>query len=167
MAIENGLLQELAGNSGVTSILPNDVSGNPQIYWVLAPKGAKPPYVILSRVATSDLYTYQGSTGVRDGLFQVDCYSDSKAGVSSGYYTARSLATAVRDVLSGFRGNLPDTNSTPVLQSLLEKDWDMPYEEGSTGFVFRVLLEFRVYYVEGALSIGPNPNFDLTIDGDS
>jgi hypothetical protein len=150
MAIEQGLLQYLGAQAAVTDIVPDDVSGNPQIYWVLAPKGASLPYVILNRVATSDIFTFQGYNGVREGLFQVDCYTDSKSGVASGYYTARQLATAVRNALAAFKGTLPDAQSTVVLSSLTKKDWDMPYEEGATSFVFRVMLEFQIWFVEGS-----------------
>jgi hypothetical protein len=155
--IEQGLLQLLGSESAITNIVPNDAGGHPQIYWVLAPKGAKPPYLVLTRVATQDQLTMEGSDPLRGALFQIDCYTDSKAGTGAGYYTARALANAVRSVLEPYIGNLPDTASTAVQGVLIQKDWDMPYEEGASAFVFRVMLEFRVWYVE----VG----YEITIDG--
>lgn len=146
--IEQGLLQLLGQASAVTSLIPNDVAGTPQIYWMLAPKSAKLPYIVLSRTDTKDIYTTAGNTGFRRGLFQIDCYTDSKAGVAAGYYFCLQIASAVRSVLESYRGNLPDVNSTAVNAVFTEKEWDMPYEEGATGFVFRRLLEFSVWYYE-------------------
>lgn len=153
MAIEQGLLQFLGAAAAVRALVPNDVAGTPQIYWMLQPKGTKPPYIVLSRITTNDVYTYAGSAGIREGLFQVDCYTDSKAGTSTGYYNDRKVAAAVRGVLDSFQGNLPDTDSTAVQSILTDKDFDMPYEEGATGFLFQTVQIFRVWYSEEALTI--------------
>lgn len=167
MALEQGLLQLLATSSGITALVPNDVGGQPQIYWVLAPKGAKPPYIVLSRAATEDILTMNGHSGLRGALIQVDCYADTKAGTTSGYYYCRRMANAVRSVLEPYVGNLPDTASTPVEGVLIQKDWDMPYEEGAQAFVFRVMLEFRVWYLENALTLTSSFDNSITIDGNS
>ena len=54
----------------------------------------------------------------------------------------------MRDLLKSYKGTLPDTDSTVVAGVLQTKDWDMPYEEGAVGFVYRRMLEFRVWYQE-------------------
>jgi hypothetical protein len=144
--IEQGLLQYVGSDSAVKSLVPNDAAGNPQIYWILAPKGAVLPYIVMSRIATGDMYTTKGATGFRDGLFQVDSYAST-------FYTARAIALAVRKVLQSFQGNLPDADSTAVNAVFTEKDWDVPYEEGGKGFVFRALLQFRVWYYDASTEI--------------
>ena len=102
-----------------------------------------------------------GATGTRSALFQVDCYATD-------YYTSRSIALAVRQLLESYRGNLPDVNSTAVAAVLTEKDWDMPYEEGSgKGFVYRALLQFRIWFYETAVEISPAPNLTTVIEGGS
>jgi hypothetical protein len=146
--IEKGLLQLVTTDSGVSALIPKDVGGTPQVYWLLAPKGAKAPYIILSRVTTKDTYDMVGDTDLREGLFQVDCYTDSTSGVSGGYYACRAIADAVRDLLKNFRGALPDTDATKVQATFLDKDWDMPYQEGAKGFTFRVMLHFRVHFID-------------------
>ncbi len=95
----------------------------------------------LSRVATSDEYTVDGPVGFRNALFQVDCYGDT-------YYKSRAVADAVREALWSYSGTMPDSDATIVNAVLVTKDWDMPYEEGSApvGFIYRTLLEFRVFY---------------------
>lgn len=145
--IEQGLLQLLATQSAITALIPNDAAGTPQVYWGLAPKGAKAPFIVLERIATSDLYTMQGVEGLRAGLFAAHCYADSSAGVGSGYYFSRKVSSAVRGVLASYRGTLPDTNHTVVQAVFIEKDQDMQYEEGSKGFVFHAYLEFRVWHL--------------------
>jgi hypothetical protein len=146
--IEQGLFQLLTTSPSITAVIPNDAGGTPQVYWDLAPKGAKPPYIVLERIATSDVYTTAGATGTRAGLFAAHCYTDSSAGVGSGYYFSRQISSAVRSVLASFHGNLADTASTPVLAVFIEKDQDMQYEEGSKGFVFHAYLEFRIWHRE-------------------
>jgi hypothetical protein len=128
------------------------------VYWVLAPKGAAYPLIVLSRVATSDTYTFAGSAGFRNALFQVDCFSST-------YYECRRVADAVRVLLESYKGNLPDTDATAVAAVLTNKDWDLVFEEGAVGFVFRAMLEFRVWYYDSALPITPLPSGPAIIDG--
>jgi hypothetical protein len=151
MAIEQGLYMQISGNTDIAAL----VSG---VYWVLAPKGAILPYIILSRVATGDIYDMDGVTGLRDGLFQVDCFSTS-------YYGSRNIAYAVRQALQNYVGNLPDANSTAVMATFTEKDWDANFEEGGKGFVYRGLLQFRFWYYEGPLSLAGDYSPDIVIDG--
>jgi len=47
MAIEQGLFKLLTGSPSITAVIPNDAGGTPQVYWDLAPKGAKTPYIVL------------------------------------------------------------------------------------------------------------------------
>jgi hypothetical protein len=57
-------------------------------------------------------------------------------------------------LLESYMGNLPDTDATPVSAVLTEKDWDMPYEEGGKGFVYRALLEFRIHFYDTPVGLG-------------
>jgi hypothetical protein len=133
--IEQGLYQLIESESAIDALING-------VYWILAPKGAVVPYIVLSRVATSDVYTTAGATGMRAALFQVDCYATD-------YYTSKAIALAVRQLLESYQGNLPDDDATAVTAVLTEKDWDLPYEEGSSkGFVYRALLQFRIWYYD-------------------
>ena len=138
--IEQGLLQYITANAGVQALVAK------KVYWVLAPKGSSAaavlPYIILSRVTTKDFYTTQGATQTREALFQVDCYATD-------FYGSRAIAHAVRSLLEGFKGTLPDVDSTVVQAIFIDKDWDMPYQEGGPkGFVYRALLQFRIDFVD-------------------
>lgn len=138
--IEQGLLQKLTTDAGVSALVGT------QVYWILAPKGAAVPYIVGSRTATGDTHTVDGDIKLRGGLFQVDCFASGAGNI--GYYASRAIAKAVRDSLEGYKGTLPDADSTAVNAVFVQKDWDMPYQEGAKGFVYRALLEFRVWYVE-------------------
>jgi hypothetical protein len=135
VSVEKGLLQLVAEDAGVDALVDG------KVYWILAPKGAAVPYVVLSTVLTKDSYAMEGVTGLREGLFQVDCYATA-------YYPSRDIAKAVRDLLKNFIGTLPDTDSTKVEAVFIDKDWDMPYQEGAKGFVYRAMLHFRVHYID-------------------
>jgi uncharacterized protein DUF3168 len=137
MAIEQGLFQLIQANAGISSLVT--MTGDKGLYWILAPKAATFPLIVLGWVATTDTIAMSGDLGFRNALLQIDCYS-------SQYYNSRAIADAVRDLLSSYKGTLPDTDATVVAGVLQTKDWDMPYEEGSVGFVYRAMLEFRVWY---------------------
>jgi hypothetical protein len=139
MSVEQGLTQLIQKNAKVSSLI--NTTNGAGAYWILMPKGAAIPCVVLSRVATSDSYAFSGPIGARNALFQVDCYASS-------YYASKALSMAVRKALASFTGNLPDADATNVPAVFTTKDWDLPYEEGAKGFVYRSMLEFRVWYYE-------------------
>lgn len=147
MALKQGILQLLGATAPVTAIVPNDVAGTPQIYWTVAPKSAKAPYIVLNRDETLDNYTMQGPLTLRAALIQADCYVDTTITVNAAY-VLDALATAVRQALWSFKGTLPDADETVVNGVFIEKEWEMPYEEGSKGYVLRSMLEFRVWYYD-------------------
>jgi hypothetical protein len=152
MAVENGLFMLLTEDAGVSAQVAS------RVYWILPPKGATLPYLVLSRSATTDTYNFQGATGLRDGLFQIDVYA-------SDYYSARSISQVVRQLLESYIGNMLDTNATAVIGSMVEKDWDMPFEEGGTGFVYRCLLEISIHYYDSSLPVSTPSNPIALIDG--
>jgi hypothetical protein len=141
MAIEQGLFQLVTQNAGVQSAVGVDANGIAKAFWVLAPQGAALPFLIFSRVGTTDFYDMAGATGLREGLFQVVCYS-------TGYYSSRAVANTIRKFLQDYVGTLPDTDATVVNAVFIEKDWDDRYEEGSKGFIYGAYLQFRVWFYD-------------------
>jgi hypothetical protein len=143
MSIETGLFQLIQTNVGIADLV--DMSAGDGLYWILAPKSKQKsvniPFIVLSWVATSDTIAMAGDAGFRNALLQIDCYGST-------YYESKAVADAVRALLKSYHGTLPDTDSTIVAGVLQTKDWDMPYEEGSVGFVYRALQEYRVWYYE-------------------
>src|ERR1022692_4940381 len=97
--VEKGLYKLLTQDPGVSSLVGSNV------YFVLAPKGAVLPYVVLSRVTTADSYDMLGATGFRHWLFQMDCFATD-------FYSSRAVSLAVRQLLESYMGWLPDTDAT-------------------------------------------------------
>ena len=129
-------------------------------YWILAPKGAVVPYIVLSRVATSDVYTMNGATGTRSALFQVDCYATD-------YYTSRSIALAVRQLLESYRGNLPDAETYGSCSRVDRKRFGHAVRRRQQQRVrFQIaLLQFRVWYYDTAVAVAPAPDLTTVIEG--
>jgi hypothetical protein len=139
--VEQGLYELITSNTSIKAAVGVDANGTTRAYWVLAPQGATVPFLVLSRVSTSDTYTLAGPLGFRQGLFQVVAYSAS-------YYGSRTVANTVRKFLQSYKGTLPDADSTLVDSVVIEKDWDDRYEEGSKGFIYGAYLQFRVWYYD-------------------
>jgi hypothetical protein len=143
MSVEKGLFQLIQSDTNVATIVTT--TNGTGVYWILMPKGAAVPCVILSRVATDDTYSMAGSMKFRGALFQVDCYAAS-------FYQSTALADIVRHLLESFKGALPDGTVSPFVSGTIvqgvqvTKNWSMPYEEGGKGFVYRELVEVRVWY---------------------
>ncbi len=135
--IEQGLFQLIQSNTNIAKQVTT--ANGAGVYWMLMPKGAAVPCIVLSRTATTDTLTIQGATPLRGALIQLDCYAST-------YYSARQLSTVARKLIESFQGTLPD--GTVMQGAFIKKDWDMPFQEGVLGFVYRALLEFRVWYVE-------------------
>ncbi len=157
--IEDGLILLIQQDATVSGIV--DMTNGNGVYGILAPKQPPSiPYLVINRVATSDNYTMAGATGLREALFQIDCYATS-------FMQSRRAALAVRMLLENYQGNLPDTDSTAVAQVMTDKDWDMPFEEGPTqkGFIYRALLQFRVWHYDSTLPVTPVSGQPAVIDG--
>lgn len=150
--VDKGLYQLLTQDSGVSALVGTNV------FWILAPKASSFPLVVLDWVATSDTIAFQGDLGFRNGLLQVSCYA-------SQHYPSRQIAQAVRNLLKSYKGNLPDADATAVAGVLQTKDWTQVYEEGSVGFVYRAMLEFRIWFYDSSLPITPLPNGPALVDG--
>lgn len=161
MALEQGLWMLLAQTTNVTNAVGTDANNQPQIYWVQAPKStnATMGFIVLTLYHTDDFFTFQGSIGTRCAYIQVDCYSTT-------YYNSAIIALAVRQALTAYTGNLPDSSSTPVLATFTENDRDFPYEEGYKGFIYRRMLEFKVFYSETPLSISDDLGGTLVVGGE-
>jgi hypothetical protein len=152
--MEKGLYMLLAADTGTSALVGSN------IYFILQPKGTGVPSIVLSITVAKDFYTFKGVSGLRSALIQVDAYA-------SNYYDVRATSRAVRLLLEGYMGNLPDADATAVGGCIVEKDWDMPFEAGQKGFIYRALLEVRMYYYDTSLPISTPSNPIATVDGGS
>jgi len=144
MPIEAGMYQYMKQDPGVSSYvggrifgskLPKDKTAMPAIVWTV--------------VLTQELGSHaHGSSGLRSKRFQIDSYA-------SKYMDSVKTSDAVRALFQNFSGTLPDGSS--VNGCIIIRDMDFPYEPGTSGYVYRHLLEIDVIYSEYVTPfIGPN-----------
>lgn len=152
--VEKGIYELLTADPGVSALVGKNV------YWVLQPKGTGVPSIVLLITDTKDQYVAAGTTGNRVALVQLDCYATD-------YYSSRAVSRAARLLLEDYTGNLPDADATPVTAVFIEKDWDMGFEPGQKGFVYRALLEAHIHYSDTSnLPINtPASGGEAVIDG--
>lgn len=115
----------------LTALLAGVASG--KRYWVRAPQGTLPPYVVLSRISGVSDYHTQGESGYVVNRVQADCYGNT-------YTEALTTARAAEQAVSGRR--------VGVIQGIfLEGERDLPTEDaGTVNNLFAVSLDFMVHH---------------------
>lgn len=134
--------------SGLFDLLVNDPTIGPllapggSVYFALAAKEAQRPYIVLHIVgAPPAAVTLDGTSPQIEGRLQFDSYADDLV-------TARKLSKAVRALLADYSGLLSDGT---VLQTLeVVTDFDDAFEIGGVGYLFRVVLDLRIFYTESS-----------------
>lgn len=129
--LEAGVYQLLRDDPGVKALIAG------RIYGGRLPKDPTNPSVVYNVVVTGDVYSVAGATGFRNKRIQFDSYA-------SEYTDSVKTSDAIRSVLKSFKGVLPD--GTFVNGCIVVRDMDFPYEPGTTGYVFRRLLEVDFWY---------------------
>lgn len=112
------------------------LTGN-NVFKSVLPRGYTLPAIAIHRYGGTQDYEYDGPIGVREDQVQLDAYGDTAE-------QAQQVVKAVRALLVGFAGTLPD--GTVVQAMYLERDMDMPFlpHADSKGIANRSVLGFRV-----------------------
>jgi hypothetical protein len=136
MAIEEGLYEFMTQDVyGVASLVGTD------IYFIRAPKEVNVPFVVINTVSSEYLHTMEGTDDLIRKRFQFDVFSDD-------YYNMRAIARAIRSLLEGFKGDLPDGSVVGCAETQLDIDHGFEKGKGPDGLVFRGLLDIALTYVE-------------------
>lgn len=93
-------------------------------------------YIVVSNPSLNTLTTFTGFASMR---LQIDCYGNAGADVIL-------LAAAINKVLNGFRGTLPDSDSTYVDSCFQNDMQDFPLDEYAR--TFRRMLEFEIFFAQ-------------------
>lgn len=137
MEAEAALVAMLTAAVPVTAIMGNRIgqAGMPQ--------GMARPNVVYQRLGTSRSYHNQGSDKAPKAMFQISCYADSTA-------TARSLASAVRSTLDGFKGTVGTVGALKIDAIFLtdERDAPQPPATGSGQSVKGVQFDCSIHFQE-------------------
>lgn len=128
--IESGIVILVQANADVTAISP--IGG----FLGELPKGQALPSWSYTFVSDVPLYTLTGKDPLTMRRLQIDCYGNAAA-------EAITLAYAIDKVLSGYKGTLPDPDST-VVQGCFRSNL-IDFVDGDSR-TFRRLLEYSVWF---------------------
>ncbi len=128
--IEAGIVALAQADAGVKALCP--VGG----FCATLPKGAILPswtYLVVSRVPD---YTLSGRNKLTMTRLQIDCFGQSAA-------DAINLSEAIREVLSGYQGTLPDADATVVQAAFHTDTVDFFDDLARTS---RRMIEFEIHF---------------------
>lgn len=131
MSIEAAIFSLLTTDSSVSSLVGT------RLYPLLAPQDAATPFIVYQRVSASRWTSLEGPSGMAQPRIQIDAYTST-------YAAAKTLATAIREKLSGYRGTVAGTRIGGITlitdQDLIENEKDPK--------LYRVSMDFMVTHDE-------------------
>lgn len=143
--LENALYNILRNDPGVKAYV-TDPRG---VAFTLMPQGTlkTSAVVVIHNVVGLPVTVLEATTNLNERRMQFDCYA-------SNYTDSRGLAAAVKaallDLTGSFsNGDSPETQTT-IQTSIVNNDFDMPYEVGGAGlgFVYRAVLDITFWFIE-------------------
>ena len=116
--LESGIQQLVAANAGVQALIGQ------RFYPVLLPDDVTYPCASYQVISTSPQYYVDSSKAIGQVRIQVDTWSGGTSNAT--YAAAKTVQAAIRSVLEGFKGLLPD--GTFVKSILVDNALDL-YEQ--------------------------------------
>lgn len=134
--VEGAVYSRLKNDYGVTSI------AGTRIFRMFAKQTAAFPYIVITRVDTEHVQSFDGLSGLAFARIQIDCYSATSADQAGSLANAVTNALCVPGgwivgILYVFGCTLEDTRELPV----------GPWDGGDTP-VFRVMKDYKVGFRE-------------------
>lgn len=108
----------------------------PGVWLGAIPKGKPDSNAIVIQTQITRTKGYDGTNALLSAKVQVDVYHPK-------YSACKKLANAVIALLQDLSGALTTTNVQGVIP---DKDLDMNFEPGDSGFVFRRMLDFQFIF---------------------
>lgn len=139
MSMLTDLRARLVADASIQSAVGQEKDGSTyKVYFAPVKQGVKLPFIIIARDSEDAVPAYGGETGLMDGQVGIDCYASTNA-------AAVTIADAVRDSLSGFRGTM---GSTTVRSMLVTSQTDARNDpaDGGPDFDNFVPLSVRIFY---------------------
>jgi hypothetical protein len=130
--LESGIVKLVQGNAAVSAIA---LTGG---FLLELPKDEALPSWTYRIISDHSEYGLQGEHGFVTRRLQIDCLANAKADVLL-------LARAINKVLSGYKGTLPDTDSTLVFGCFRSDLRDFFDDPGRTP---RRMLEYEIQFCE-------------------
>jgi Protein of unknown function (DUF3168) len=120
----------------------NSLSGG-RIYPVRLKQGVRDPSVVYHRITGLFDYQMNGPSGLVQNIMQIDS-------VATGNDAATTLANAVHDVLTGFRGDVPVGSSSPQESIFVHGIFQTNDRDAFDNIteMFAVQRDFQIWYTE-------------------
>src|SRR5450631_2960053 len=131
--LEAGIVSLVMANADVLAITR---TGG---FLVALPKDETLPSWTHQTLSDSGPYTLGGAHGFVTRRLEINCFGSQRA-------DAVSLAKAIDNVLSGYRGTLPDADATVIFGCFRSDRMDAPFDEASR--TYRRMLEYEIQYAD-------------------
>jgi hypothetical protein len=132
--LETGIFQLLVATPGINALISD------RVFFVKMPvKETTLPAVVFNTIHSRSVWSARGPSGLRFSNLQFDSYATTSTG-------AREVSNELRATLENLITTLPD--GTRVQGSIVTNDMDFPYEPGTSGYVFRRVLEIEFQHEE-------------------
>ena len=142
MAIKSGLRTLLLAEATITALCPAQTLkgvSRDSIFVDKAAQGAKPPFIIISRIGSDPLLALDGTYGMRSTEIDIDCYEATGP-------EAESLATAVSNYLDDYSGAAGGSDTIDAVLLDDTNDFLVPEEDGKDNIRHVVTLSFTIQH---------------------
>ena len=131
--LEAGIVSLVMADAGVLAIT---TTGG---FLVNLPKDEALPSWTHQTISDAGPYALRGEHGFTTRRLEINCFGNRRA-------DAVSLAAAIDAVLSGYKGTLPDADSTVVYGCFRSDRMDAPFDEAAR--TYRRMLEYEIQYAD-------------------
>jgi hypothetical protein len=133
--IEQGIAQLVAANAAVQALI-----GNPaRFYPVLVPEDAAYPCASYQVISDTPVDLLDGTRTLQPLRMQIDTWSGGP--VNASYGAAKNVQAAIRSLLEGFRGQLPEGTNVAYIHVAMARDL---YEQDAR--CYRTSTDFVIYF---------------------
>jgi len=132
MLIEQAILKELVGSSGITDLVGE------RIHYVKAPQDVEAPYIVFFKVSSPREHSHDGASGLARARFQFSCFADS-------YYEAKQIVIAIQSAIQAFSGIMGGAGGVNVEGCFYADETDL-YEDKVA--IYHIAVDFLLAYEE-------------------
>lgn len=142
MAIKDGLRTLMLAESTITALCPAQTLKGLSLSAVFVDKaeqGAKPPFIIISRIGSDPMLALDGTYGMKSTEIDIDCYEATPT-------KAEALATAVSTYLDDYTGAAGGSDTIDAVMLEDTNDFLVPEEDGKDNLRHVVTLSFTIQH---------------------
>jgi len=111
MLIEQAILKELIGTSGLTSLVGQ------RIYYIKAPQDISNPYIVFSKMSAPREHDHDGSSGLASSRFQFSIFAQT-------YREVKLITVQIQSALQAFKGTMGGDGGVVVNGAFYQNEVD-------------------------------------------